>query len=160
MADNVYVFRARSLAGEERSLAEFKGRVMLIVNVASRCGFTPQYAALEKLWRQYRDRGLVVLGFPCNQFGDQEPGDEAGIADFCRQSYDVSFPMFAKVKVNGDDAHDLFRYLTRTLPGVMGSTGIKWNFTKFLIGRDGVPRRRFAPATTPEEIEPEIERLL
>lgn len=160
MADNVYVFRARSLAGGERSLAEFKGRVMLIVNVASRCGFTPQYAALEKLWRQYRDRGLVVLGFPCNQFGDQEPDDEAGIADFCRQSYDVSFPMFAKVKVNGDDAHDLFRYLTRKIPGVMGSTAIKWNFTKFLIGRDGVPRRRFAPATTPEEIEPEIERLL
>jgi glutathione peroxidase len=160
MADNVYVFRATTLAGEACSLGEFEGHVMLIVNVASRCGFTPQYAALEQLWRKYRDRGLVVLGFPCNQFGSQEPEDEAGIAAFCQQNYDVSFPMFAKVKVNGDDAHDLFRYLTRALPGVMGSTAVKWNFTKFLIGRDGVPRRRFAPATTPEEIEPEIERLL
>ena len=160
MADNVYVFKAKTLAGEECSLAEFKGRVALIVNVASRCGFTPQYAALEKLWRQYRERGLVVLGFPCNQFGAQEPEDEAGIAKFCEQNYGVSFPMFAKVNVNGDEAHDLFRYLTKVLPGVMGSTAIKWNFTKFLIGRDGIPRRRFAPTTTPEEIIPEIERLL
>ncbi|HEY5761933.1 MAG TPA: glutathione peroxidase [Rhodocyclaceae bacterium] len=160
MADNVYVFKATTLDGKACSLSEFEGRVALVVNVASRCGFTPQYEALEKLWRQYRDRGLVVLGFPCNQFGAQEPEDEAGIAKFCQQNYGVSFPMFAKVKVNGDEAHDLFRYLTKALPGVMGSTAIKWNFTKFLIGRDGVPRRRFAPATTPEEIIPEIERLL
>ena len=160
MADNVYVFKATTIDGKPCALSEFEGRVALVVNVASRCGFTPQYTGLERLWRQYRDRGLVVLGFPCNQFGAQEPEDEAGIARFCQQNYDVSFPMFAKVKVNGDDAHDLFRYLTKALPGVMGSTAIKWNFTKFLIGRDGVPRRRFAPATKPEEIIPEIERLL
>lgn len=160
MADDVYVFSARSLDGEDIALSDFRGRVLLIVNVASRCGFTPQYAALESLWRRYRDQGLVVLGFPCNQFGAQEPDDEEAIGRFCRGSYDVSFPMFAKVEVNGDDAHDLFRYLKSALPGVMGSQAIKWNFTKFLVGRDGVPKRRFAPTTPPGEIAPEIERLL
>lgn len=160
MAENVYVFNARSIDGREVSLSEYRGRLLLIVNVASQCGFTPQYAGLEKLWRSYAVRGLVVLGFPCNQFGAQEPGDEREIAEFCRTGYDVSFPLFAKVEVNGDGAHDLFRYLKATLPGVMGSTTIKWNFTKFLVDRDGIPRRRFAPATTPEDLVAEIERLL
>lgn len=160
MAENVYVFRAKAINGQWRSLADYEGRVMLIVNVASCCGFTPQYAGLEKLWRSYREKGLVVLGFPCNQFGNQEPEDEAGISSFCRDAYGVSFPMFAKVEVNGDDAHDLFRYLKSSIPGVMGSEAIKWNFTKFLVGRDGIPKRRFAPATAPEEVAPEIERLL
>ena len=160
MAENVYVFNARSIDGREVSLSEYRGRVLLIVNVASQCGFTPQYAGLEKLWRSYAVRGLVVLGFPCNQFGAQEPGDEGEIAEFCKTGYEVSFPLFAKVEVNGDGAHDLFRYLKATLPGVMGSTTIKWNFTKFLVDRDGIPRRRFAPATTPEDLVAEVERLL
>lgn len=160
MAENVYVFSARSIDGREISLSEYRGRVLLIVNVASQCGFTPQYAGLERLWRTYALRGLMVLGFPCNQFGAQEPGEEPEIAEFCKTGYDVSFPLFAKVEVNGDGAHDLFRYLKATLPGVMGSTAVKWNFTKFLVDRDGVPRRRFAPATTPDDLVAEIERLL
>jgi glutathione peroxidase len=160
MADNVYVFSAPAIDGQVVSLADYRGKVLLIVNVASRCGYTPQYLGIERLWRDYRERGLVVLGFPCNQFGAQEPDDEPRIAEFCRRSFDVSFPMFGKIDVNGDRAHDLFRYLTRALPGVMGSAAVKWNFTKFLVDRQGVPQRRFAPATPPEALVPEIERLL
>jgi glutathione peroxidase len=128
--------------------------------VASACGYTPQYAGLELLWRRHRDRGFVVLGFPCNQFGEQESGDEAAIAAFCSTTYDVTFPMFAKVEVNGRGAHPLFRHLKAAAPGLLGTRRIKWNFTKFLVGRDGVPVRRFGPDTAPEAIEPELVALL
>ena len=133
----VYDHSARSLDGSERPLSEFRGQVLLIVNVASRCGFTPQYAGLEALYRSYRDRGFAVLGFPCNQFGSQEPGTEADIQSFCATTYDVSFPMFAKVEVNGADAHPLYRYLKGERPGILGTEAIKWNFTKFLVDRNG-----------------------
>lgn len=151
---------ARRLDGSMQSMADYRGKVLLIVNVASACGFTPQYAGLEALWRKYRERGLVVLGFPCNQFGAQEPGDEATIGEFCRLTYDVTFPMFAKVKVNGDDAHPVFALLKAAAPGVLGTAGIKWNFTKFLVDRDGRVVDRYASARKPGDIEPDIERLL
>ncbi len=147
-------------AGSERSLADHAGHVLLIVNTASKCGFTPQYAGLEALYRQYGPRGFAVLGFPCNQFGAQEPGDAAEIATFCTTSYDVTFPVFAKVDVNGADADPLFDYLKAEAPGVLGSKAIKWNFTKFLIDRTGRPVRRYAPTTRPEELAAEIEALL
>ena len=137
----IYDYSARTIAGDLQSLAEYRGRVCLIVNVASACGFTPQYAELEALYRRHRDAGFTVLGFPCNQFGKQEPGDEATIAEFCRVIYDITFPLFAKVDVNGPNAHPLFQYLTSVKPGFLGSRNIKWNFTKFLVGRDGTPRR-------------------
>ena len=145
-----------TIAGEPTTLAEHRGRVLLIVNVASECGFTPQYAGLESLWRRHRAAGLVVLGFPCDQFGGQEPGAEPEIAAFCSRGYDVTFPMFAKVDVNGPQAHPLFEHLKRAEPGLLGTTAVKWNFTKFLVGRDGVVLRRYAPATTPESLEPDV----
>lgn len=146
---------ATSLSGERISMADYAGKLVLVVNTASHCGFTPQYAGLEKLYRQYATEGLVVLGFPCNQFGKQEPGGADDIARTCHINYGVSFPMFAKVEVNGGAAHPVFRYLKDALPGVLGGR-IKWNFTKFLIGRDGKPLKRFAPLATPEKMEAAI----
>ncbi|GIX36115.1 MAG: glutathione peroxidase [Lysobacteraceae bacterium] len=156
----MYDFSARDIDGNTRSLADWRGKVLLIVNTASKCGFTPQYEGLEKLYRKYRDRGLVVLGFPCDQFGHQEPGDENEIKQFCSLQYDVSFPMFAKVEVNGERAHPLFAYLKKEAPGVLGTEAIKWNFTKFLVDRDGKVLRRYAPTDTPERIEKDIVALL
>lgn len=146
---------ATSLHGQPISMADYAGKVVLVVNTASQCGFTPQYAGLEKLYKKYADQGLVVLGFPCNQFGKQEPGGADDIAQTCHVNYGVSFPMFGKVEVNGATAHPLFRYLKEALPGVLGGR-IKWNFTKFLIGRDGKPLKCFAPMTTPEKMEAAI----
>ena len=146
---------ALGLDGQPVSMADYAGKVVLVVNTASRCGFTPQYGGLEALYKKYADQGLVVLGFPCNQFGKQEPGGADEIAQTCRVNYGVSFPMFGKVEVNGSAAHPVFRYLKKALPGVLGGR-IKWNFTKFLIGRDGKPLRRFAPYTTPEKMEASI----
>jgi glutathione peroxidase len=152
-------FAATTLTGEAQSLAEYAGKVVLVVNTASQCGFTPQYAGLEQVWQRYRDQGFVVLGFPCNQFGHQEPGDEQAIAGFCERNYGVSFPMFAKVDVNGSDAHPLFDWLRTEKGGLLGSR-IKWNFTKFLVGRDGQVLKRYAPATTPESLTDDIEDAL
>ena len=149
-----------TIAGEEQTLAPYSGRVLLVVNVASECGFTPQYAGLEALYRRHRDRGFTVLGFPCDQFGHQEPGSEAEIATFCERDYGVDFPLFAKVEVNGPGAHPLFVALKAGAPGVMGSESIKWNFTKFLVDRDGTVVRRFAPATTPDQLESDVAALL
>jgi glutathione peroxidase len=146
---------ATSLQGQLISMADYAGKLVLVVNTASHCGFTPQYAGLEMLYKQYADQGLVVLGFPCNQFGKQEPGGAEEITQTCRINYGVSFPMFEKVEVNGDAAHPVFRYLKEALPGVLGGR-IKWNFTKFLIGRDGKPLKRFAPISTPEKMEAAI----
>jgi glutathione peroxidase len=151
---------AKTIDGHTVSLGDWAGKVLLIVNTASKCGFTPQYAGLEALQKNYADRGFSVLGFPCNQFGAQEPGDEAEIADFCKLTYDVDFPMFAKVDVNGDAAHPLWRDLKKAAPGLLGSEGIKWNFTKFLIDRNGQVVDRFAPTTKPEELTGAIEKLL
>jgi glutathione peroxidase len=159
-AATIYEFTALDISGTERSLREFEGRALLVVNVASECGFTPQYAGLEALWRKYRERGFAVLGFPCNQFGKQEPGDEAEIQRFCSTAYAVSFPMFAKIEVNGANAHPLYRWLESELPGVLGTRAIKWNFTKFLIDRAGRPIKRYAPADSPARIEPEVAELL
>lgn len=157
---SIYDFTARSIDGEAISLGDYRGKVLLIVNTASKCGFTPQYEGLAKLHEDYADRGLAVLGFPCNQFGAQEPGDEAEIANFCTLTYDVKFPMFAKVDVNGDTAHPLFKHLKAQAKGVLGTEAIKWNFTKFLIDREGKVIDRFAPTTTPEALKGEIEKLL
>ena len=146
--------------GSQTSLAEFLGKVLLIVNTASACGFTPQYAGLESLYRHYRDRGLVVLGFPCNQFGGQEPGSDAQIADFCEKRFEVSFPMFAKVDVNGPQAHPLFVELKRQVPGLLGTEGIKWNFTKFLVDRKGKVISRFGSVTSPDKLEQDVVHAL
>jgi glutathione peroxidase len=146
--------------GEATTLADHAGEVLLIVNTASKCGFTPQYEGLEALYRKYKDRGFSVLAFPCNQFGAQEPGDAAEIANFCSLSYDVTFPVYAKIDVNGDDAAPLFEALKKAAPGVLGSKGIKWNFTKFLVDRSGNKVERFAPTTSPDAIGPEVEKLL
>ena len=157
---SIYSFSARTLGGEEVSLAKYQGRVLLIVNTASECGFTPQYAGLQKLYDTYAARGLTVLGFPCNQFGKQEPGDAAQIGSFCEQNYGVTFPMFAKVDVNGANAHPLFRYLTEEAPGVLGTEGIKWNFTKFLVDKEGNVITRFGSVTKPDALSSDIEKLL
>jgi glutathione peroxidase len=157
---DIYDFSARTLDGATRPLSDYRGQVLLIVNVASKCGFTPQYAGLEALYRQYRDQGFAVLGFPCDQFGHQEPGDEAAIRAFCSLTYDVSFPLFAKIEVNGDGAHPLYRFLKKARPGLLGSEAIKWNFTKFLVGRDGVPRQRYAPTDKPEAIAADVAAAL
>ena len=157
---NSYDYSARTIDGIEQPLSVYRGHALLIVNVASKCGFTPQYAGLEALHRKYRERGLVVLGFPCDQFGHQEPGDEAEIRRFCSTSYDVSFPMFAKIKVNGADAHPLYKYLKESRPGILGLEGIKWNFTKFLTDRSGEPIKRYAPSDTPESLVADVEAAL
>ena len=156
----LYKLSARRLDGSMQSMADYKGKVLLIVNVASRCGFTPQYAGLEALWQKYGKRGLVVLGFPCNQFGAQEPGDEAAIGEFCSLTYQVSFPMFAKVDVNGEGTHPVFAFLKAAAPGILGTEAIKWNFTKFLVDRDGKVVDRYASAHKPEDMAKDIERLL
>ncbi|UCE32504.1 MAG: glutathione peroxidase [Burkholderiales bacterium] len=156
----VYDFSAQTLVGRTMKLKEFRGKVLLVVNTASRCGFTPQYATLQALYERYRERGFVVLGFPCNQFGSQEPGPESEIAEFCQLNYGVTFPMFAKVEVNGDGAHPLFEHLRSAAPGLLGTKAIKWNFTKFLIDREGKVVARYAPTVTPEALAPDIERLL
>ncbi|WP_018266438.1 glutathione peroxidase [Methylosinus sp. LW4] len=158
--NRVHDFEARRLNGESVSLADWAGQALLIVNVASKCGFTPQYQGLEELWRAYRDRGFAVLGFPCNQFGHQEPGDEAAIGAFCSASYDVTFPLFAKIDVNGENAHPLYRFLKAQAPGVFGTQAIKWNFTKFLVDRNGRVVKRYAPTDRPQVIAADIETLL
>ena len=157
---SVYDFSASLLDGRTISLAEFKGRVLLIVNTASKCGFTPQYAGLEEMYRVHRDRGFEVLGFPCNQFGNQEPGSADEIGAFCEQNYGVSFPLFARVDVNGAAAHPLYRFLKESRPGVFGSERIKWNFTKFLVDRTGRAVDRFGPSTQPRELASRIGELL
>ncbi|MBS1159760.1 MAG: Glutathione peroxidase [Proteobacteria bacterium] len=160
MSTSLYDFTATLLDGEEIQLACYRGKVLLIVNTASACGFTPQYAGLEALYRKFRDRGLVVLGFPCNQFGAQEPGDAAAIEQFCQSNYAVSFPLFAKIEVNGEHAHPLYAYLKHEAAGLLGTEAIKWNFTKFLVNREGRVVERYAPATKPEDIEDAIRALL
>jgi len=156
----VHDFIADRLDGTSQPLAAFAGKVLLIVNTASECGFTPQYKGLETLYEQYRERGFEVLGFPCNQFGAQEPGNAAEIGAFCAEKYKVGFPLFAKIDVNGNAAHPLFRYLKSAAPGVLGSETIKWNFTKFLVRRDGSVFRRYAPQTEPAALKADIETLL
>ena len=155
-----YDFSARTLEGTDLSLDAYRGKAMLVVNTASKCGFTPQYTGLEKLYRKYQDKGLVVLGFPCDQFGHQEPGDEEEIKNFCSLTYDVSFPMFSKIEVNGDKAHPLYKWLKSEKAGLLGMEGIKWNFTKFLVGRDGQVLKRYAPTDTPEKIEKDLAAVL
>ena len=156
----VYDFSARDIEGAERSLGEFRGKVLLIVNVASECGFTPQYAGLEALQRNYAARGFAVLGFPCNQLGSQEPGGEGEIRQFCESRFGVTFPLFAKIDVNGPDTHPVYAYLKAAEPGLLGSAGIKWNFTKFLVAKDGRVVKRYAPTTKPDAIEADIEAQL
>jgi len=153
---SIFDFSVRGNDGAQVPLATYSDRVLLVVNVASKCGFTPQYAGLERLYRAYRDAGLTVLGFPCNQFGHQEPGSDDEIKQFCETSYDITFPVFGKVDVNGDDADPLYAWLKSTKPGLLGTEAIKWNFTKFLVGRDGTVIKRFAPTDTPESMTPAI----
>jgi glutathione peroxidase len=155
----LYNLTAKRINGEEQSLSDYQGQVLLIVNTASKCGFTPQFEGLQSLYDRYKDRGFTILGFPCNQFGNQDPGDESEISSFCQLNYGVTFPMFAKVDVKGPNAHPLFQHLTQQAPGFLTKT-IKWNFTKFLIDREGRVVDRFAPTTKPEEIAAEIEKLL
>lgn len=155
----IYDFSATSLNGADVGLENYAGKVVLVVNTASKCGLTPQYQGLEELYKTYASRGFVILGFPCNQFGNQEPGSADEIGHFCQVNYGVSFPMFAKIDVNGPDTHPLFRFLKKAKPGLMGQA-IRWNFTKFLVGRDGKPIRRFSPTTTPDKIVPAIEKAL
>ena len=157
---DVYDFSVRTIDGSEHSLAAYRQQVMLIVNVASKCGFTPQYAGLQSLHHQLHQRGFSVLGFPCDQFGQQEPGDEGEIKRFCTESYGVTFPMFAKIEVNGAQTHPLYQYLKQQQPGILGSQAIKWNFTKFLIDRQGLVLRRYGSVDKPESIEPDVVALL
>ncbi|MGG2092409.1 glutathione peroxidase [Bacillus sp. S13(2024)] len=154
----IYDFSTKTITGEEKSLREYEGKVVLIVNVASKCGFTPQYKGLQALYEKYKEQGFEILGFPCNQFGGQEPGTAEEITSFCELNYGVTFPMFAKIDVKGDNMHPLFHYLTEQEPGLLGMKAVKWNFTKFLVGRDGKVMKRFAPKTKPEQLEKEIEK--
>ena len=156
---DIYQFEAELLNEQNKQFSDYAGKVLLIVNTASKCGFTPQFAGLEKLYQHYKDQGFEVLGFPCNQFGGQDPGSNDQIGSFCQKNYGVSFPMFAKVDVKGANAHVIFRYLTNNSKGVLGS-GIKWNFTKFLIGKDGKVLNRYAPTTKPDALEEDIEKAL
>lgn len=160
MSTTFYDFSADRLDGAPENLAAYRGKVVLVVNTASECGFTPQYAGLQDLYTRYKDKGLVILGFPCNQFGGQEPGDSEQIGAFCQKNYGVDFPIFAKVEVNGDGAHPLYQYLKSSAKGVLGTEAIKWNFTKFLINREGQVVDRYAPTTKPEELVKDIEALL
>lgn len=157
---SAYDFEAVDIDGKTVSLSDYRGKALLVVNVASKCGFTPQYTGLEKLWQDYRERGLVVLGFPCDQFGNQEPGNEEEIKNFCSLTYEVDFPMFAKVDVNGAQAHPLWKWLKKEKGGLLGIDAIKWNFTKFLVGRDGKPLKRYAPTDKPESLVGDIEAAL
>jgi len=156
----IYDFEAQQIDGKNVPLANFKGHPMLIVNTASACGYTPQFAGLEQLHKEYAGKGLVVLGFPCNQFGSQDPGSNDEISQFCQLNYGVSFPMMAKIDVNGGGAHPLYKWLTKEAPGVLGTTSIKWNFTKFLVGKDGTVLKRYAPTDTPESLKKDIEKAL
>jgi glutathione peroxidase len=160
MMSNIGDFSVQGIAGETVDLAQYAGSVVLVVNVASQCGFTPQYEGLQALYEQYKDRGLVVLGFPCNQFGAQEPGNESEILDFCTTKFNVSFPLFAKVDVNGENAAPLFTWLKGEKPGLLGIEAVKWNFSKFLLDKQGKVVDRFAPMTKPEDLSVEIEKLL
>ena len=159
-ATSLYDFEALSIEGKPAHLSTQRGKVMLIVNTASACGFTPQFGGLESLWQKYRDRGLVVVGFPSNEFGAQDPGSNHDISSFCQLNYGVTFPMMAKVQVNGAKAHPIWKWLTKSAPGLLGSQSVKWNFTKFLVGRDGQVLKRYAPTDTPESIERDIEAAL
>ena len=159
MSQNFYDFKATSLQGKEKQMEEYKGKVVVVVNTASKCGLTPQYEGLEKLYKEYKDKGLVVLGFPCNQFGGQEPGGEKEISEGCLINYGVSFPMFSKIDVNGEHAHPIYKYLKNELKGFPGSE-IKWNFGKFMLDRNGKPYKRFSPFTKPEKLRKDIEKLL
>jgi glutathione peroxidase len=156
----VYDFTAETLDGEPTSLADYRGQLLLIVNTASKCGFTPQYSGLEALWKKYREKGVTVLGFPCNQFGAQEPGDSAEIANFCALTYDVTFPMMAKIDVNGPAVHPLYAWLKHQKKGLLGSESVKWNFTKFLVDRRGAVIGRFGPTVEPKDLERAIEAAL
>ena len=160
MAASVYDFEALSITGQKAQLASQRGRVLLIVNTASACGFTPQFAGLEALWQTYGDQGLTVVGFPSNEFGGQDPGENTEIASFCQLNYGVSFPMMAQVKVNGGDAHPQWQWLTTQAPGLLGTQAVKWNFTKFLVGKDGQVLKRYAPTDKPESIEGDIKAAL
>ena len=157
---SIYDFSAKTIDGKQQQLDAYRGKTLLVINVASKCGFTPQYEGLEALYRKFSGQGLVVLGFPCDQFGHQEPGDEAEIKNFCSLNYDVSFPMFAKIDVNGSDTHPLYKYLKHEAKGLLGSEAIKWNFTKFLIGKNGEVVKRYAPTDTPQGIEKEVAAAL
>jgi glutathione peroxidase len=157
---SIFDIKIKTINGEEQSMSTYKGKVLVIVNTASKCGFTPQYKALQELYERYQFEGLEILGFPCNQFMSQEPGDEEEIKSFCQLNYGVTFPMFAKVDVNGSDAHPLFTHLTKEAPGLLGSKAVKWNFTKFLIDRHGKAVERFSPNTDPKEMEEKIQQLL
>ena len=157
---SLFDISATTIDGRAKSLADFRGQILLIVNVASQCGFTPQYAGLEALYQNYKDRGFSVLGFPCDQFGHQEPGNEVEIQQFCSSTYNVTFPMFAKISVNGSGTHPLYRYLKGEKPGVLGTEAIKWNFTKFLVGANGAVLKRYAPTDTPEAIGADLGPLL
>lgn len=156
----IYHYEPADMSGKLQPLSNYEGDVLLIVNTASKCGFTPQLDGLEKLYAQYKDKGLQILGFPCNQFGNQDPGTNEEINEFCQLNYGVTFPMFAKVDVNGKDAHPLFQYLAKEAPGLLGSKAIKWNFTKFLVDRQGNVIERFSPQTTPDEIEKAVKKLI
>jgi glutathione peroxidase len=160
MTNTVYDFSCQTPDGKKKSLLDYKGKVLLVVNTASKCGFTPQFAGLEELYKQYKAKGLEILGFPCNQFGKQDPGSNDEIMEFCQLNYGVSFPMFGKIEVNGAAADPLFNHLKKAAPGVLGSEGIKWNFTKFLIDRSGKVVKRYAPKDTPRAIARDIEKLL
>jgi glutathione peroxidase len=157
---SIYDFKAAAINGTAVDLSTFRGKALLIVNVASKCGFTPQYAGLESLYKKFKDQGLVVLGFPCNQFGGQEPGTESEILSFCNLEYGVTFPLFSKIDVNGANAHPIYAYLKSAKPGILGTEAIKWNFTKFLIDRSGEPIHRYAPNDKPEAIETDIQNAL
>ena len=157
---SLYQFEAELLEGDTKQMSDYEGKVLLIVNTASKCGFTPQFAGLEKVYEKYKDQGFEVLGFPCNQFGGQDPGSNDEIGAFCQRNYGVDFPMFAKVDVKGPEAHAIFRYLTREAKGILGSESINWNFTKFLVSKDGKVLNRYAPTTKPESIEEDIEKAL
>jgi glutathione peroxidase len=160
MKKNFYEYSANSLQGKDISMETYKGKVVLVVNTASKCGLTPQYEGLEKLYREYKDKGLVILGFPCNQFAGQEPGSEKEISEGCLINYGVSFPMFAKIDVNGETAHPIYKYLKSELKGGILGSSIKWNFAKFLIDKNGNPNKRFSPTTTPDKLVKDIEKLL
>lgn len=159
-AESIYQFQVKTIDGEEKDLSEYKGKTLLIVNVASKCGFTKQYAGLEQLYEKYKDKGFVVLGFPCNQFAGQEPGDDDEIKSFCSLNYNVTFPLFSKIKVNGAEAHPLYKYLKEKHKGVLGLAAIKWNFTKFLIDKNGNVLKRYASQDKPEDLTSDIEKIL
>lgn len=157
---DLYAIPVPTNDGQQATLKDYQGKVLLIVNTASKCGFTPQYKGLEELYRKYKDQGLVILGFPCNQFGQQEPGSDSEIQEFCTLNYGVSFPVYAKLDVNGSDAHPLFSHLKKAAPGILGTEGIKWNFTKFLVNREGEVVNRYAPKDKPQDLEADVEKLL